>query len=152
MAGGAAGPLLMAIVASSLSLSALAEDEPRDWAGALDLRRAITIKADHVAVTARELAAAGVEASDFTPPKRTQGASPPYPEVAARDSAQGSVLMDCLISDTGAVRACRLTHSVHPAIDRAAMRAIERWRYEPARVSDQPKSVVVQFMMVFRLQ
>jgi TonB family protein len=41
---------------------------------------------------------------------------------------------------------------VHPAVDRAAVNAIRRWRYEPARVTEQPRSIVARFMMIFRLQ
>lgn len=48
--------------------------------------------------------------------------------------------------------ACRVTHSVHPALDRAAADAIRHWKYEPARVMGQPLSIVVQFLMIFALQ
>jgi TonB family protein len=139
--------------AIALATSALAIDQvPQEWQGALDLRTAITIKSEHVAVRPAELAAAGVDAGTFTPPKRVKGSSPSYPEAAARDGAQGTVLVECLISTSGAVEACRVSHSVHPAVDRAAVNAIRRWRYEPARVTKQPRSIVARFMMIFRLQ
>jgi TonB family protein len=142
--------LVAAVVLASSGLAA--EELPRRWQGALDLRRAITIKSERVVVNDDELRAAGVEAGTFTPPKRLQGESPKYPEAAARDGAQGTVLAECVIRDSGAVEGCVVTRQVHPAIDRAAVRAIERWKYEPARVSEEPRSIVVQFMMIFRLQ
>lgn len=145
---------VLALVGSiSVGTMALADDSaPRPWQGALDLRRAVTIKSDHVAVNRGELTAAGVDSEVFTPPRRTKGSSPSYPDAAARDGAQGTVLLECVIDESGAVEACRVGHSVHPAVDRAAMDAIRRWRYEPARVADRPRSIVAQFVMIFRLQ
>jgi TonB family protein len=142
---------LVLALALATSLPA-AESAPREWQGALDLRRAITIKSERVTLNDDELRAAGVEAGTFTPPKRIQGESPKYPEAAARDGAQGTVLADCVIRESGAVEGCVVTRPVHPAIDRAAVRAIQRWKYEPARVSEQPRSILAQFMMIFRLQ
>ena len=137
----------------ALATSAAAVDQlPLEWQGALDLRGAVTIKSDHVAVSPPELTAAGVDAGAFTPPKRIKGSSPKYPEAAARDGAQGTVLLECVISQSGAVEACRVSHSVHPAVDRAAVSAIRRWTFEPARVMEQPRSIVARFMMIFRLQ
>jgi len=145
--------LTYALGAIALATSALADDQlPHEWQGALDLRTAVTIKSEHVAVSPAELTAAGVDAAAFTPPKRIKGSSPSYPEAAARDGAQGTVLVECLITTSGAVEACRVSHSVHPAADRAAVNAIRRWRYEPARVTEQPRSIVARFMMIFRLQ
>ena len=145
---------VLALVGSiSVGTMVLADDSaPRQWQGALDLRRAITIKSDHVAVNRGELEAAGVDSEAFTPPRRTKGSSPSYPDAAARDGAQGTVLLECVINEAGAVEACRVSHSVHPAVDRAAMDAIRRWKYEPGRVMDRPRSIVAQFMMIFRLQ
>jgi len=131
---------------------AAVEQTPRDWDGALDLRRAVTIKSERVMINPAELTAAGVDAETFTAPKRIKGTSPVYPDAAARDGAQGTVLLECLISQAGAVEGCRVARPVHPAVDRAAVDAIRRWKYEPARVKEQPRSIVAQFMMIFRLQ
>jgi TonB family protein len=131
----------------------LAGDEPpRRWQGALDLRKAVTIKSEHVAVDARELETAGVAPGTFAPPKRVKGAPAAFPESAARAGAQGLVRLECLIKESGDVEACRITQSVYPAIDRAAAEAIRRWKYEPARVKDEPKAIVAQFVMIFSLQ
>ena len=140
-------------VATGCGICAFAGSQaPRDWEGALDLRKAVTIKSERVAVNAAELEAAGVDAEAFIPPKRISGRSPAYPEAAARDGAQGTVLVDCAIGELGAVGACRVVQSVHPAVDRAAVKAVEGWKYEAARVNGQPRKVTVQFMMIFRLE
>jgi TonB family protein len=143
---------LVGVMAASAAMVSAGDGAPRQWQGALDLRKAVTIKSDHVSVDARELEAAGVAHGEFTPPKRVKGGAPTYPESAARAGAQGLVRLECLIKDSGAVEACRTIQSVFPAIDRAAAEAIRHWKYEPARVKDEPKSVVAQFVMIFSLQ
>ena len=128
------------------------EQPSRLWSGALDLAKAVTIKSDQVVVNPDELKAAGVEPGAFTPPRRVKGSSARYPESAARDNAQGTVLLECVITEAGAVQGCQVTRSVHPAADREAVRAIERWKFEPARVMAQARRIVAEFRMIFRLQ
>jgi TonB family protein len=153
MALAVAGRIVGAIGATALGTTVLAGGQPsRQWQAALDLAKAVKIKSDRVAVNPQELEAAGVDPGTFTPPKRVKGSSPRYPEAAARDNAQGTVLLECLITEAGAVRGCRVTHSVHPAADREAARAIQRWKYEPARVMGRPRGIIAEFRMIFRLQ
>ncbi len=153
MARSVAGRIVGAIGATALHTMVLAAEPPSpQWQAALDLAKAVTIKSDHVAVNTDELKAAGVDPGAFTPPKRVKGSSPSYPDSAARDNAQGTVLLQCLITETGAVQGCRVTRSVHPAADREAVKAIQRWKYEPARVTGQPRSIVAEFRMIFRLE
>jgi periplasmic protein TonB len=140
------------VVACAVMAFAGDDEAPRQWQGALDLRRAVTAKAERVAVDRAELEAAGVLPAAFTPPKRVKGAPAVYPETAARGGAQGIVRLECLIKDTGDVEACRVAVGVQRSIDRAATDAIRRWKYEPARVDGAPRSVVAQFVMVFAIR
>ena len=148
-----AGRMLGAMGLFALGAVLMAGEPPSKHGEAgLDLARAVTIKSDHVTVNPDELRAAGVDPAAFSPPKRVKGASPRYPEAAARDNAQGTVLLECVITEAGAVHGCRVTRSVHPAADRSAVKAIERWTYEPARVMEEPRSIVAEFRVIFRLE
>ena len=132
---------------------AFADDEvPRQWQGALDLRKAVTAKSEHVAVDRRELEAAGVEPGRSRRPSGSKGSPAVYPESAARAGAQGLVRLECVIKDSGTVEACRVAQTVQPDIDRAAADAIRHWKYEPARVKNEPTSIVAQFVMIFSLR
>jgi TonB family protein len=142
----------LAWVVASAALAIGGDDGPRQWQGALDLRKAVRIKSEHVSVDRRELEAAGVEPGAFTPPKRVKGSPAVYPESAARAGAQGLVRLECLIKDSGKVEACRITQTVRPAIDQAAEEAIRHWKYEPARVKEAPTSIVAEFVMIFALR
>ena len=128
------------------------DEMPRQWRGALDLRKAVTAKSEQVGVDRRELEAAGVEPAAFTPPKRVKGSPAIYPESAARAGAEGLVRLECLIKESGKVEACRIAQTVRPAIDQAAADAIRRWKYEPARVKGEPTAIVAQFVMIFSLR
>jgi TonB family protein len=153
MARVVAGCIVGAIGATALSTIVLGGAQPSpQWQAALHLAKAVTIKSDQVLVDPDQLKAAGVDPGTFTPPKRIKGSSPRYPEAAARDNAQGTVLLECLVTETGAVQGCRVTRSVHPAADREAAKAIQRWKYEPARVMARPRSIVAEFRMIFRLE
>ena len=153
MARAVAGRIVGAIGATGLSLVVLAGEQPsKQRQAGLYLAKAVRIKSDHVVVDPDELKAAGVDPGAFTPPKRVKGSSPSYPESAARDNAQGTVLLECVITEAGAVQDCRVTHSVHPAADRSAVKAVQRWTYEPARVMEQPRSIVAEFRVIFSLE
>jgi len=153
MARGIAARIVGAMGAAALSTIGLAGDPPSpQWRNALHLAKAVAIRSDTVVVDRDELKAAGVDPGSFTPPKRITGSSPSYPESAARDNAQGTVLLECVITEAGAVQGCRVTRSVHPAADREAVRVIQRWKYEPARVMALPRSIVAEFRMIFRLE
>ena len=140
------------VVASAAAVVFAGDEAPRQWQGALDLRKAVRIKSEQVAVDQRELEAAGVEPGAFTPPKRVKGSPAVYPESAARAGAQGLVRLECLIKDSGRVEACRITQKVRSAIDQAAAEAIRHWKYEPARVKEEPTSIVAEFVMIFSLR
>jgi TonB family protein len=153
MARAVAGRIVGAIVAMGLGVIVLAGDQPsKQQQAGLYLAKAVTIKSDHVVVDPDELKTAGVDPEAFTPPRRVKGSSPTYPESAARDNAQGTVSLECVITGAGAVQDCRVTRSVHPAADRSAVKAIQRWTYEPARVMGQPRSIVAEFRVIFRLE
>ena len=51
---------LIGLIAASAAMVSAGDEVLRQWQGALDLRRAVTIKSERVSVDARELEAAGV--------------------------------------------------------------------------------------------
>ncbi len=59
---------------------------------------------------------------------------PKYPEIARRRGYQGEVLLSVMISVDGTVVALKVKESSgHPILDRAAMKAVAAWEFEPAR-------------------
>lgn len=65
--------------------------------------------------------------------------APVYPAMSRRLKEQGRVLFDVYILPDGTVGEIRLRRSSgHARLDEAALRAVRRWRYIPAKRGDEP--------------
>jgi protein TonB len=80
--------------------------------------------------------AAGVSDSDPVPVVRV---NPQYPPRAAERGLEGWVELNFIISVTGTVQDAEVTNS-HPrnVFDRAALRAVRRWKYNPQIADGKP--------------
>jgi TonB family protein len=77
--------------------------------------------------------------------------APEYPEVARLAGIQGDVTLRILVGPDGSVGDV-VAVSGPPVLGRAAMHAVERWRYAPALVDGRPVEVVTTVTLAFRLQ
>jgi TonB family protein len=77
---------------------------------------------------------------------------PRYPIQAMQDHLQGSVLMEAVIDETGAVIAARVIKSVRPDLDAEALGAAREWQFTPAMLDGRPVRVRVQIELDFRLR
>ena len=75
---------------------------------------------------------------------------PAYPEVARLAGIEGDVTLRILIGENGTVRDLRPVLGP-PVLARAAMRAVEQWRYAPALVDGHPVDVVTSVTFAFHL-
>jgi protein TonB len=77
---------------------------------------------------------------------------PEYPMSAQTNRIQGFVLLRFTVTETGSVADPEVLRSDPPAIfDRAAMRAVLRWKYQPQLANGEPVSVISYTRIVFRL-
>jgi len=76
---------------------------------------------------------------------------PNYPEVARLAGIEGDVTLRILVGEDGTVRDLRPV-SGPPVLARAAMRAVEQWRYAPALVDGRPVDVVTTVTFAFHLR
>src|SRR6266478_575240 len=58
--------------------------------------------------------------------------TPSYPELARTMNVKGSVRLEVLVAPNGAVKAVKVIGG-HPLLVQAAERAVQKWRWEPAR-------------------
>lgn len=78
---------------------------------------------------------------------------PRYPESARRQGVEGTALLKMRITEHGRVEDVQVERSTgHPDLDQAALEAVRRWRFEPARQRGEPVAVVVTLPVEFRLQ
>ena len=78
---------------------------------------------------------------------------PRYPEVARRQGVEGTTLLKIRVSDRGLVEDVLIEHSAgHQDLDLAAMEAVKRWRFEPARQGNRAVAVWVMLPVRFTLK
>lgn len=82
-----------------------------------------------------------------------QNPPPAYPNLARRQGHQGKVVLRVLVSAAGAAEQIEVrSSSGHTALDRAALEAVKRWRFVPARQGDQPVAAWVLVPITFTLE
>ena len=66
--------------------------------------------------------------------------------------AQGSALLEGIVSEAGLLTDLRVVEPLDPALDRAAIDAALQWRFEPGRRNGQPIRVRVQMEFTFSIK
>lgn len=74
----------------------------------------------------------GVGELDGIPRARIQPA-PVYPPELRREQISGSVTVEFAVDERGRVTAAKVLSSTHRAFEGPALRAVERWQFEPGR-------------------
>lgn len=77
---------------------------------------------------------------------------PRYPLAARRRGLEGEVLLRISVNADGTAEKVEvLRSSGQPLLDRAAMEALARWRFEPAQAAGQPVAGTIEIPVTFRL-
>lgn len=75
-----------------------------------------------------------------------------YPLEAAKVGLQGTVVISFVIERDGSVTNVKVVRSVHPELDKAAMRVVSRARgWEPAYIKGEPQRVRFTIPIIFGL-
>jgi protein TonB len=97
-------------------------------------------------------AAQGAGAAVSAKPRYRTNPTPDYPIPSKRRGEEGIVLLDVQVSADGTPAAISLNRSCgHPLLDRAALDAVRRWTFEPARAAGVPVSSLVVIPVRFSL-
>jgi protein TonB len=107
----------------------------------------------------RQLAALGTATTDPAPPPAMEATAPlvgnpapTYPVMARRRGIEGRVVLRVTVSPAGIPDQIDVRESTgHPSLDQAAIRAVGKWRFQPATVTGRPVSGTVDIPIVFRL-
>lgn len=77
---------------------------------------------------------------------------PTYPAMSRRSGEQGRVLLRVLVSESGLAESVQLdSSSGYEKLDRAAIEAVKKWSFIPAKRSNQPISAYVLVPVKFSL-
>lgn len=75
---------------------------------------------------------------------------PVYPPLARQTRISGTVRLHAIISKTGSVESLEVL-SGHPLLVRAAMDAVQQWRYKPTLLNGEPVEVNTTIDVIFSL-
>jgi protein TonB len=92
--------------------------------------------------------------SGAAPPELLRSMDPKYTSEAMRAKIQGVVVLEALISSSGAVQSVRVIKSLDAVhgLDREAERTARQWLFRPARLQGRPVAYLVEIQMTFNLR
>jgi len=85
------------------------------------------------------------------PPQARSQASPVYPFKEKSESVTGTVEVEFIVDETGAVVNPRVVSSTHRAFEEPTLRAVEKWRFVPGRRLGQVVSFRMRVPVLFHL-
>lgn len=77
--------------------------------------------------------------------------TPEYPILARQARIEGKVVLRAIIGRDGTIRDLSVVEG-QPLLARAAMQAVQQWRYQPTLLSGEPMEVDTQVTIIFKLQ
>ena len=144
-----------------LLLEAGADFAARDADGRTSLFRAIEhrhaeiIELLHAAALASSDRQSSVRATALeertVPPQIVRAASTPYTDHALRQGIEGTVVLMVIVRSDGSVGAMSVSKSLEESLDRSALRAVRKWKFDPATRGGGPVDVVVEINVDFKL-
>jgi len=75
---------------------------------------------------------------------------PEYPPLARMARIQGQVRLEAVISKDGTIQDLKVLNG-HPLLVKAALEAVQRWRYQPTLLNGEPVEVVTEIDVNFTL-
>jgi protein TonB len=89
--------------------------------------------------------------SGIKAPEKVVNVMPAYPPVARAARVEGVVILEAVIDAAGNVTSAKVLRG-DPLLDQAALDAVQRWQFTPARLNDEAIPVVMTVTVQFRLQ
>jgi periplasmic protein TonB len=77
---------------------------------------------------------------------------PEYPRAALIARAQGTVILEAVITKTGTVDQIKTLRSDNVVLEKAAVKAVLQWKYRPATFNNRPVKVYFTVAVTFKLK
>jgi TonB family protein len=88
---------------------------------------------------------------EVTRPEKVSGDSPAYTELARRARIMGVVIVEAVIDEQGNVTSTRVLKGLPMGLDRAAVDAVEGWKFKPATMHGKPVAVYYLLTVNFKM-
>jgi periplasmic protein TonB len=89
--------------------------------------------------------------SGIKAPEKVVNVPPTYPELARQTRVEDIVILETVIDEAGNVTSARVLRG-HPLLNQAALDAVQRWKFTPARLNEEAIPVVMTVTVQFKLQ
>jgi len=86
----------------------------------------------------------------ITPPTPLKRVMPVHPFEAQNNAANGEAVLECLVTETGAVMAVQVVSASQPEFGRAAEIALQQWEFKPGEKNGHPMAMRVQVPFEFK--
>lgn len=86
---------------------------------------------------------------DVTRPEKVSGDLPVYTELGRKARVEGVVILEVVIDEQGGVAGARVIKGLPMGLDRAALEAVQTWKFKPATRDGKPVQVVATFKVTF---
>jgi TonB family protein len=90
--------------------------------------------------------------SGVTEPRLIAQVKPRYTSEALGRKVMGSVWLDLVVTREGHIEQVRVTRSLDPGLDEAAIAAVQLWRFQPGRLGNTPVDVAITVVMDFSIR
>ncbi len=84
-------------------------------------------------------------------PRAIYAPDPKYPKAARRAQQEGTVVLWVVVGADGLPHEVRVARAMGMDFDEAAVKAVRKWRFEPARLNGQPVPVQINVEVNFRI-
>jgi protein TonB len=85
-------------------------------------------------------------------PTKVLAPAPQYTEIARKARVQGLVIVQAIIDKTGTVTHVKVLKTLPMGLEEEAVKAIKRWKFDPATLNGKPVDVYYNLTVNFRLQ
>jgi len=84
-------------------------------------------------------------------PRAIYQPTPDYDEKARKKKIEGMVTLSALVTKEGQTADIKVVKSLTPGLDQQAIKAVSRWRFEPAAQNGQPCPMRIAVQVSFKL-
>lgn len=88
---------------------------------------------------------------EMTRPEIIHQVEPVYTKVAFRARVEGTSILQLVIDEEGNVIHARILRGLPLGLDKAAIEAVEQWRFKPATLEGRPVKVAYNVQVTFRV-
>ena len=87
----------------------------------------------------------------ITPPRKISGKPPTYPPMAKRLHQEGTVSIRMVVTEEGNPIELEVVESAGSILDEAVLKAVQAWKFEPAKKDGAPVRVYYTIRQTFRI-